>query len=69
MVRSQGFDEERSDEEPCGGSRAATHPKNAAGASGGIYHREAGSADRQKRETTVSGVFGMKARKAASAAR
>ena len=59
--------EVRKYERRCAGARSAeaTRLKNAAGASGGIYHREAESHDTQKRETTVSGVFGVEGRKAA----
>ena len=54
MVRSQGFDEERvntSDEVPEREARRQPSSKNAAGASEGIYHREAASACEPKCET------------------
>ena len=44
MVRSQGFDEERSDEEPEREARRQPAYKNTAGAKWGIYHRKAVSA-------------------------
>ena len=55
-------------EEPEREERRQPLTKKAAGASGGIHHREAVSFDTQKRETAVSGVFDGEKREAAQAA-